>query len=98
MNARVSDGRLPVRRRWIGWTVGVLLSLLLIAIGWVCIRGIGAVNDVTLGVFDTHTKFYNKTVYNATDYELAETALRILGIHADPTARDAAHNMEAVAA
>ena len=35
---------------------------------------------------------------DATDYELAETALRILGIHADPTARDAAHNMEAVAA
>ncbi len=27
LNARVSDGRLPVRRRWIGWTVGVLLSL-----------------------------------------------------------------------
>ena len=25
---------------------------------------------MTLGVFDTHTKFYNKTVYNATDYEL----------------------------
>lgn len=42
----MSDGRLPVRRRWIGWTVGVLLSLLLIAIGWVCIRGIGAVNDL----------------------------------------------------
>ena len=34
------------------------------------VSGIGASNDVTLGVFDTHTKFYNKTVYNATDYEL----------------------------
>ena len=32
------------------------------------VSGIGASNDVTLGVFDT--KFYNKTVYNATDYEL----------------------------
>lgn len=42
----MSDGRLPVRRRWIGWTVGVLLSILLIAIGWVTIRGIGAVNDL----------------------------------------------------
>ena len=34
---------------------------------------------------------------DATDYELAETALRILGIHADPTARDAVRNIEAVA-
>ncbi|MGH3689635.1 MAG: DUF4012 domain-containing protein [Microbacterium sp.] len=42
----MSDGRLPVRRRWIGWTVGVLLSLLIIAIGWVTVRGIGAVNDL----------------------------------------------------
>ena len=42
----MSDGRLPARRRWIGWTVGILLSLLLIAIGWVAVRGIGAVNDL----------------------------------------------------
>ena len=35
---------------------------------------------------------------DATDYELAEAALRILGIHADPTARDAVRNIEAVAA
>lgn len=42
----MSDGRLPVRRRWIGWTVGILLSLLLVAIGWVTVRGIGAVNDM----------------------------------------------------
>ena len=34
---------------------------------------------------------------DATDYELAETALRILGIHADPTARDAVRNIEAAA-
>lgn len=46
LNARVSDGRLPVRRRWIGWTIGLLVSLLLIAIGWVTVRGIGAVNDL----------------------------------------------------
>ncbi|NYF27744.1 DUF4012 domain-containing protein [Microbacterium sp. JAI119] len=42
----MSDGRLPVRRRWIGWTVGVLLSLLVVAIGWVAIRGFGAVSDL----------------------------------------------------
>ncbi|EQM75276.1 DUF4012 domain-containing protein [Microbacterium maritypicum] len=42
----MSDGRLPVRRRWIGWTVGILLTLLLIAVGWVTVRGIGAVNDL----------------------------------------------------
>ncbi|MFK0241012.1 DUF4012 domain-containing protein [Microbacterium sp. NPDC090281] len=42
----MSDGRLPVRRRWIGWTVGLLVSLLLLAVGWVTIRGIGAVNDL----------------------------------------------------
>ena len=46
MNARVSDGRLPVRRRWIGWTVGILLSLLIVAVGWVAVRGIGAVNNL----------------------------------------------------
>ena len=34
------------------------------------VSGIGATNDVTLGVFDTATKYYNKTVYNATDYEI----------------------------
>jgi hypothetical protein len=42
----VSDGRLPVRRRWIGWTIGILLSLLIIAIGWVTVRGIGAVTNL----------------------------------------------------
>ena len=42
----MSDGRLPVRRRWIGWTIGLLLSLLLIAVGWVAVRGIGAVNNL----------------------------------------------------
>ncbi|WP_435743792.1 DUF4012 domain-containing protein [Microbacterium sp. PMB16] len=42
----MSDGRLPVRRRWIGWTVGVVLTLLVLAIGWVAVRGIGAVSDL----------------------------------------------------
>ena len=42
----MSDGRLPARRRWIGWTIGILLTLLVIAIGWVAVRGIGAVDDL----------------------------------------------------
>ncbi|MFS0893267.1 DUF4012 domain-containing protein [Microbacterium sp. 179-I 3D3 NHS] len=42
----MSDGRLPRRRRWIGWTVGLVLTLLLVAVGWVAIRGIGAVSDL----------------------------------------------------
>lgn len=35
-----------MRHRWIGWTVGSLLTLLILAIGWVTIRGIGAVDDL----------------------------------------------------
>lgn len=46
MNAHVSDGRLPVRHRWIGWTVGALLTLLILCLGWVAVRGIGAVDDL----------------------------------------------------
>ena len=42
----MSDGRLPRRRRWVGWTVGIVLTLLVIAIGWVTVRGIGAVSDL----------------------------------------------------
>ena len=34
------------------------------------VTGIGASDDVTLGVFDTGTKVYNKTRFNATAYEL----------------------------
>ncbi|WP_120493215.1 DUF4012 domain-containing protein [Microbacterium phyllosphaerae] len=42
----MSDGRLPVRRRWLRWTIGVIVTFLVLAIGWVTIRGIGAVNDL----------------------------------------------------
>ncbi|MDY0982315.1 DUF4012 domain-containing protein [Microbacterium sp. CFBP9023] len=42
----MSDGRLPVRRRWLRWTIGVIVTLIVLAIGWVGIRGIGAVNDL----------------------------------------------------
>lgn len=42
----MSDGRLPRRRRWVGWTVGIILTLLIVAVGWVMVRGIGAVSDL----------------------------------------------------
>lgn len=42
----MSDGRLPVRRRWLRWSIGILVTLLVLAVGWVTIRGIGAVNDL----------------------------------------------------
>ena len=47
MNAHVSDDRLPVRRRWVGWTIGIFLVLLVLSLGWVGVRGIGAVNDLS---------------------------------------------------
>ncbi|MGN7964661.1 DUF4012 domain-containing protein [Microbacterium sp. 22179] len=43
----MSDGRLPRRRRWVRWTVGIVLTLLVLALGWVTIRGIGAVDNLT---------------------------------------------------
>ncbi|KQR49517.1 hypothetical protein ASF87_12330 [Microbacterium sp. Leaf161] len=42
----MSDGRLPVRRRWLRWTIGVIVIFLVLAVGWVAIRGIGAVNNL----------------------------------------------------
>ena len=40
----------------------------------------------------------NMTLFvGANQDDMYETALRILGIHADPTARDAARNIEAAA-
>ena len=34
------------------------------------VSGLGASNDVTLGVFNTTTKVYKKTQFNSTDYEI----------------------------
>lgn len=42
----MSDGRLPVRRRWLCWAIGAVLTLLVLSIGWVTVRGIGAVTDL----------------------------------------------------
>lgn len=46
MNADVSDGRLPTRRRWARWVIGAIATLLLLAIGWVVVRGAGAVSEL----------------------------------------------------
>ncbi|MCK8477061.1 DUF4012 domain-containing protein [Microbacterium aurugineum] len=69
----MSDGRLPVRRRWIGWTIGAFLALLLIAIGWVTVRGLGAVNDLQ-DVADGATQL--KKTIAAGDLEGAEPVAR----------------------
>ncbi|WP_194422072.1 DUF4012 domain-containing protein [Microbacterium abyssi] len=42
----MTDGRLPARRRWIGWTITGGIALLLLATGWVVIRGAGAVSEL----------------------------------------------------
>ncbi|MGL3149810.1 DUF4012 domain-containing protein [Microbacterium sp. A82] len=42
----MSDGRLPVRRRWVGWTIGVIAALSVFAVGWVVIRGASAVSEL----------------------------------------------------
>ncbi|MFA4895760.1 DUF4012 domain-containing protein [Microbacterium sp.] len=42
----MSDGRLPVQRRWIRWVIGAVVTLLILAIGWVAIRGISAVSEM----------------------------------------------------
>ncbi|MGO2748040.1 DUF4012 domain-containing protein [Microbacterium sp.] len=42
----MSDGRLPPRRRWVGWVIGVVLLVLLLATGWVFFRGFGAASEL----------------------------------------------------
>ncbi|GEK84928.1 DUF4012 domain-containing protein [Microbacterium aerolatum] len=42
----MSDGRLPVRRRWIGWTIAAVTTLLLFAVGWVVVRGVAAASEL----------------------------------------------------
>src|SRR5690606_38154172 len=43
------DAARPRRRTWIGWVVGSVLVLLVIAAGWVAIRGIGATVALSQG-------------------------------------------------
>lgn len=42
----MSDGRLPARRRWARWVIGAVVTLLLLASGWVVIRGAGAISEL----------------------------------------------------
>ena len=46
MNALMSDGRLPTRRRWVGWVIGLAVVLLLLAFGWVVVRGFSAASEL----------------------------------------------------
>lgn len=46
LNALMSDGRLPARRHWVGWAIGLVIVLLVFAVGWVVIRGFGAVSEL----------------------------------------------------
>lgn len=75
----MSDGRLPVRRRWVGWTIGVLLALLVIALGWVTVRGIGAVNDLQQVAEESS---HLKTAIAAADITGAEPIAERIAHHA----------------
>lgn len=46
LNAGVSDGRLPVQRRWIRWLISAVAVFLLFAVGWVLVRGVSAVSEL----------------------------------------------------
>jgi len=46
LNALMSDGRLPARRRWVGWVIGLIIVALVLAIGWVVIRGFSAASEL----------------------------------------------------
>lgn len=42
----MSDERVPRRRHWIGVTIVLLVTGTLIALGWVVVRGLGAINEL----------------------------------------------------
>jgi hypothetical protein len=76
----MSDGRLPVRRRWIGWTIGIFVALLVIALGWVAVRGIGAVNDLQQVAKDSSRL---KASIAAADLKGAEPIAKSIAHHAE---------------
>lgn len=76
----MSDGRLPVRRRWIGWTIGIFVALLIIALGWVAVRGIGAVNDLQQVAKDSSRL---KASIAAADLKGAEPIAKSIAHHAE---------------
>ncbi|MFK4761385.1 DUF4012 domain-containing protein [Microbacterium sp. ZW T5_45] len=75
----MSDGRLPPRRRWLGWTIGTLITVLILAVGWVAIRGIGAVTDLQQ-VATSASQL--KTAIASRDLEKAETVSQKIEHHA----------------
>ena len=46
LNAVMSDGRLPARRRWLGWLIGLAVVVVVLAIAWVVVRGLGAISEL----------------------------------------------------
>ncbi|MFT4157019.1 MAG: DUF4012 domain-containing protein [Microbacterium sp.] len=80
----MSDGRLPVRRRWLGWTIGLLLTFLVLSIGWVTIRGIGAVTELQR-VASLSSQL--KSAVGDGDLEKADSIAQRIGHHAR-SARD----------
>lgn len=46
LNALMSDGRLPARRRWVGWVIGLAVVIVLLATAWVLVRGFGAASEL----------------------------------------------------
>lgn len=42
----MSDGRLPVQRRWIRWTIGAVITIVVLSLGWVVIRGVSAASEL----------------------------------------------------
>ncbi|MDQ0647746.1 hypothetical protein QFZ53_001942 [Microbacterium natoriense] len=75
----MSDGRLPVHRRWLGWTIGALLTFLILSIGWVTIRGIGAVMDLQqVATISSQMK----TAVGEGDLDKAETLAKRISHHA----------------
>ncbi|MEJ1921603.1 MULTISPECIES: DUF4012 domain-containing protein [unclassified Microbacterium] len=42
----MSDGRLPTRRRWAGWTIAVVAVVIVFAVSWVVVRGFGAFSEL----------------------------------------------------
>lgn len=75
----MSDGRVPARRRWIGWTIGAVIALLLIAGGWVAVRGMGAVTELQ------HVRDYTgqlRSAIGAQDLDQAEAVAPRIQEHA----------------
>lgn len=42
----MSDGRLPTRRPWLGWVIGLAVVVVLLAVAWVLVRGLGAAGEL----------------------------------------------------